>query len=169
MNKALCLLLIFTVQLGYSQKKYRKFREQLAGLTCKDKHPVEHAKTNIPLLEKYIAQHPNYYDAYYDLAMSYFSLLADSNSRAVYAQKAIDANLHYLQLAPQKMKYLAHWNNAIIKSGLKDCIGAIEELDAAKQLYKLRKKYWDGESEKEIRGKCSLQSFTTQNKKLQTG
>lgn len=155
MKKALCILLIFTVQLGYSQKKYRNFRKQLVGLTCRDEHRVEHAKINIPLLEKYIADSPKDYDAYYDLAMSYFSLMGDSNSRAVYAQKAINANLHYLQLAPQKMKYLAHWNNATIKSWLKDCEGALKELDAAKQLFKLRRKYWDDESEREIRKSCS--------------
>lgn len=155
MKKALCILLIFTVQLGYSQKKYRNFRKQLVGLTCRDEHPVEHANKNIPLLEKYIADFPDDYDAYYDLAMSYVSLLGDSTLGKVYAQKSIAANLKYIQLAPKKMKSYGYSNNAVIKSWLKDCTGAIEDLDKAKQLFMYPQKMWDAQSEREIRKSCS--------------
>lgn len=149
------VLLVCLFNFSFSQKQYSKFRKTLNGLTCSDTAQVKHSIENIPQLENWIKNHSKDYGAYYDVAMCYFTLsTSDSLNQGKFAGKCIENNNRYIQLAPSKKKYTGYWNNATIKCWLKDCTGAIEDLNKAKQIFYYNKKWWDSKSEEEIRKRC---------------
>jgi hypothetical protein len=155
MVKMFLAVFLLSAELTNAQATYLKYRKTLEGLSCNDTQDLKHSRQNIPLLEKWISGHPRHYDAYYDLAMCYFSLSgADSLNRKLYSERCIQSNKQYIRLAPRKSKYRGYWNNALVKCWLKDCEGAIADLNKAKEAFKLKARYWDANSEKGIKKKC---------------
>ena len=156
MNKFILFILIFAFHFCDAQKQYSKFRKTFHGLTCSDTAAVKHSIENIPQLENWIKNHPKDYGAYYDVAMCYFTLsTADSLNQKKFADKCIENNNRYVLLAPSKKKYSGYWNNATIKCWLKNCTGAIEDLNKSKKIFHYNKKWWDNKSEEEIRKRCA--------------
>ena len=139
MKLSLIILFFLIYQIAVSQKEYRKFRQTLPGLSCTDSSQYDHALHNIPLLEKWVSQQPRHYGAYYDLAVEYCSMcFGDTLPISEWSQKSIAANNKFIEVAPQKMKYRGYWNNAVLKGWLKDCNGAIEDLNMAKIFFRYR-------------------------------
>ena len=116
------LFLSYTVS-SFAQKKYRKFRDSLDGLTCGDTNEFVHAQKNVPLLLKYIGQHPKSYDAYYDLGMEYITLAEHDTSGKIsqYWTKGIESFKSCLHYANRKRKLTAYQNLAVIYFYLGDC------------------------------------------------
>lgn len=155
-NLILIIFLLLITNSVFSQKEYRKFRETMNGLTCNDPNAVSNAKVNIPILEKHIENHPEHYNAYYDLAMEYYTLaVSDSVNKTFYITKCVETNEHYIAIAPKKMKHRGYWNNAIMRGWAKDCEKALSDLEMAWILTPRKmKKYWDETSAQLTRDKC---------------